>query len=199
MRSSGCQRPRESLSVASDPESAEVMRFQPAPPAVGMERDREPGAPKVHLAHHPTALPWAPGRVPRWGGCVWGRGFPTALPGTVATGLTGPICARPFWAHRRCISLASPRHRRGEIGPLNAFSPEGAYPVALFRTKGAPRRTQRHAYAETRGIRPQMLASGDAPFASQCIAAPQPCWTPIQRTPHNRSANQIVQTRFLEF
>ena len=50
----------------------------------------------------PTALPWAGRGVPRWGGSVWGR--------TVWFGASPP-------AHRRCISLANPRQRRGETVP----------------------------------------------------------------------------------
>jgi hypothetical protein len=193
----------------------------------------------------PTALPWAGGRVPRWGGgvCgawishgdamgwrkgaplgrrrVWGVDFPRRCHGLAEGCPVGADACGGAWishgvamgwqkaapfasgvtfcARRRCIFIASPRQRRGETVPNKIRSPVRASQIAPFKTRGAPRHTQRHAVAETRDIRPQMSSCGDVPSAALCIAAPQQCWTPKQRKPHNRSANRIVQTRFLEF
>ena len=166
--------------------------------AMGWRKGAPLGRRRVGGRGFPTAMPWAGGRVPCCGGGVWGAwishgvamGWQKAAP--FASGV-------PFCARRRCIFIASPRQRRGETVPNKIRSPVRASQIAPFKTRGAPRHTQRHAVAETRDIRPQMSSSGDVPSAALCIAAPQQCWTPKQRKPHNRSANRLVQTRFLEF
>ncbi len=89
---------------------------------------------------NPTALPCAVSGVPRWGVSVWGRGFlrrchglrevcPLGRPGM---GNYRFGCAPSVWvntlpvrAHRRCISFASPRQRRGKPAPTWG-SPERA-------------------------------------------------------------------------
>ena len=94
----------------------------------------------------PTAVPWAARSVPRWGVFRWGLPHPTShIPHPTSHGppshgvavnapslLTGPTCARPFRAHRRCISLVSPRHRRGETIPNKIRSPERASQTPPF-------------------------------------------------------------------
>jgi hypothetical protein len=60
---------------------------------------------------------------------------------------TGPICARPCRTHRRCISLVSPRQRRGKPSP-KGNSPVRASQMHSFPCGGACVPRHRHGLAK---------------------------------------------------
>ena len=137
----------------------------------------------------PTALPWAGRRVPRWGASGWGRRFPTALPWAVnrmprwgGSGLRRSIlgwdgrlgCRVLLRAHRRCISLASPRQRRG-IPPKKREPPCKGTPnrpyKGLYRIYKGPHRAARPTNTPPPAT-PRTLPSYCAPAASALGISP---------------------------
>jgi hypothetical protein len=106
----------------------------------------------------PTALPWAVNGVPRLGRVRVGasRGGASRVGGVPCGGRPcvggGPFgLGCPLPAHRRCISLASPRQRRGKPSPKTSPALKGRPKNPCGKTSPPSGRPKRLVLQEGRG------------------------------------------------